>query len=272
MVICADCRGMVMKQVVATGLALIALSAAARSADMPFSALPMVAPAYGWTGCYVGGSMGVAWKQGDNTSVSVVDGGSGAGAAAGAGAIPTSFNSGGTSLIGGGQLGCNYQMSKWVFGVETDLSGTKLNIGEAISTNVPPFFPLTSSASQDLGWIGTTRARLGMAWGNILVYATGGAAYANVSYAYSLNNTTGGGVATIGAADTATPFGWTAGSGIEVGLGAWSLRGEYLYYDLGSHTLNAVCVTCTGLSPTVFSAHYHDSGSIGRIGLNYRFY
>jgi outer membrane immunogenic protein len=263
---------MVMKQVVATGLALIALSAAARSADMPFGDLPMVAPAYGWTGCYIGGNMGMAWKQGNNTSVSVVDGGSGAGTAASAGAIPTSFNSGGASLIGGGQLGCNYQMSKWVFGVETDLSGTKLNIGEVIRTNVPPFFPLTSSASQDLGWIGTTRARLGMAWGNILVYATGGAAYANVSYAYSLNNTTGGGVATVGAADTAMPFGWTVGSGIEVGLGAWSLRGEYLYYDLGNHTLNAVCVTCTGLSPTVFSAHYHDGGSIGRIGLNYRFY
>lgn len=261
-----------MKHAVAIGVALIALSAPAKSADMPFAALPMVAPAYGWTGCYVGGSMGVAWKQGDSTSVSVVDGGSGAGPAAAAGAIPTAFNSSGTSLIGGGQVGCNYQVSKWVLGIETDLSGTKLNIGKSIGTNVPPFFPLTSSASQNMGWIGTTRGRLGMAWGNILVYATGGAAYANVSYAYTLNNTTGGGLAAIGAANTATPFGWTVGTGIEVGFGAWSLKGEYLFYDLGNHTLNAVCTTCTGLSPTVFSAHYQDSGSIGRIGLNYRFY
>ena len=106
-----------MKHAVAIGVALTALSAPAKSADMPFEALPMVAPAYGWTGCYVGGSMGVAWKRGDNTSVSVVDGGSGAGPAAAAGAIPTAFNSSGASLIGGGQVGCNYQVSKWVFGV-----------------------------------------------------------------------------------------------------------------------------------------------------------
>jgi outer membrane immunogenic protein len=263
---------MIMKHVVAIGLALIALSAPARSADMPFDAPPLVAPGYGWTGCYLGVSAGGAWRPNDNTSVSVVDGGSGAAPAAAAGAIPTAFNNGGASLIGGGQLGCNYQVSKWVFGIETDLSGTRLNFGEVIHTSVPPFFPLTSSASQDLGLIGTTRGRLGMAWGNILLYGTGGAAYANVSYAYTQNNTIGGGPVAVGTAATATAFGWTLGTGIEVGFGAWSLKGEYLFYDLGNHTLNAVCSTCTGLSPTVFSAHYHDSGSIGRIGVNYRFY
>jgi hypothetical protein len=31
-----------------------------------------------------------------------------------------------------------------------------------------------------MSWIGTTRGRLGWASGNVLVYATGGAAYANV--------------------------------------------------------------------------------------------
>jgi outer membrane immunogenic protein len=137
----------------------------------------------------------------------------------------------------------------------------------------PSFFPLTSSVSQDMSWIGTTRARLGMTWGNVLLYGTGGAAYANVSYAYTQNNIAGGGPVAIATGDSATQFGWTAGAGLEVGFGAsWSLKGEYLYYDLGNHTLNAVCGTCTGLSPTVFSARYHDSGSIARIGLNYRFY
>jgi len=79
------------------------------------------------------------------------------------------------------------------------------------------------------------------------------------------------------ATDAATQVGWTLGGGVEVGFGAWSVKGEYLYYDVGSHTLNAACTVpgggpCTGLAPTVFSAHFRDNGSIARVGLNYRFY
>jgi opacity protein-like surface antigen len=128
---------------------------------------------------------------------------------------------------------CNYQAANWVFGIETDISGTKLDAGQTIATNVPPFFPVTSSVSQDITWIGTTRSRLGMAWGNVLVYATGGAAYANVNHGYTQSNTPLGPVA-VAVTDSATQFGWTAGAGLEVGFGAWSVKGEYLYYDLGN--------------------------------------
>ena len=262
-----------MKILLIAGIAFGALIAPAAAADMPLKAPPLAppAPVYNWTGCYLGGSAGGVWKRSDSTSISIADGGSGAGAAAAAGAIPTAFNDGASSWVAGGQLGCSYQRSIWVYGIETDISGTKLDASQTIATNVPPFFPVTSSVSQDMTWIGTTRGRLGMAWGNVLVYGTGGAAYANVNYAYTQSNTPLGPVA-IAAADGATQFGWTAGGGLEVGFGAWSVKGEYLFYDLGNHTLNAVCGTCTGLSPTVFSAHFHDSGSIARVGLNYRFF
>jgi outer membrane immunogenic protein len=262
-----------MRQFTYAGLALLALNVAAAAADMPLKAPPPPPPpVFSWTGCYIGGSTGGAWRQSNNTTVTFVDGGSGSGPAAAAGALPTSFSYNGSSWIGGGQLGCNYQASNWVFGIETDVSGMKLNGGEAIATNVPPFFPLTTSVTQDTNWIVTTRGRLGWAWGNVLLYGTGGAAYANVSHGYTQNNIAGGGPVAIAVSDSATQFGWTAGGGIEVGLGRWSLKGEYLFYDLGNHTLNAPCTTCTGLSPTVFFVHYHDTGNIARIGLNYRFY
>jgi outer membrane immunogenic protein len=262
-----------MKSLIIAGFVFGGLIAPAVAADMPLKAPPLGAPAsvYNWAGCYLGGSVGGIWRQSDSTSISFVDGGSGAAAAVAAGAIPTTFDDGGNSWIGGGQLGCNYQASNWVYGVETDISGTKLNAGQTIATNVPPFFPVTSSVSQDMTWVGTTRGRLGMAWGNVLLYGTAGATYANVNYAYAQSNIPLGPVA-IAAADSATQFGWTAGGGLEVGFGQWSLKGEYLYYALGNHTLNAPCTTCTGLAPTVFSAHFRDSGSIARVGLNYRFY
>jgi outer membrane immunogenic protein len=267
--------GNAMKKLLLAGFTLAAAMAPAFAADMPLKAPPPPpVPVFTWTGCYFGGSMGGIWRPTDTVTIGVVDGGSGAAVAAAAGSIPTSFSVGGSSWIAGGQAGCNYQAANWVFGIETDMSGTKLDAAETIATNVPGFFPLTSSVSQDMSWIGTTRGRLGWAWSNVLVYATGGAAYTHVSYGYTVNNIAGGGATAVAASDSATQLGWTAGGGLEVGFGAWSIRGEYLYYDLGSHTLTAACSSviggCTGIAPTLFSAHFRDNGSIARIGANYR--
>jgi outer membrane immunogenic protein len=97
-----------------------------------------------------------------------------------------------------------------------------------------------------------------------------------VNYGYTANNIAGGGALAVVASDSATQVGWTVGGGVEWSFGPWSIKGEYLYYDLGSHTLNAACSTpiggCTGLAPTIFSTRFQSSGSIARVGLNYRFY
>jgi outer membrane immunogenic protein len=231
---------------------------------------PPPAPVYNWTGCYIGGSAGGIWGQSSSIDVTFVDGGAtGAVAAAAAGAIPLHFNDNASSWLAGGQLGCNYKVApNWVVGLETDISGTQLDGGQTINTAVAGFFPLTSTGSDSMTWIGTTRGRLGWAHDNVLVYATGGGAYANVNHTYVQNNVAGGGSVAIAATDSATESGWTAGGGIEVGFGAWSVKGEYLYYDLGSHTLNAPNPRAPA---TVFSAQYKDTGSIARVGLNYHF-
>ncbi len=269
-----------MKNILIAACAFGALAVPAVAADLPFKASPMLpAPVATWTGCYFGGNAGGIRKQNDPINVTFVDGGSGdATAAVAAGAIPTSFNGTSSSWIAGGQFGCNYQASSWVFGVETDIGVTRLNADQALGTAVPGFFPLTTSATQDLSWIGTTRGRLGFLWGNWLVYGTGGAAYANVNYTYTQNNTAGGGAVALFAQDSATQFGWTAGGGLEVLLGAWSVKGEYLYYDLGSHALTVTCQpiiaggACTGAAPTTFTANYQNRGSIARVGFNYHFH
>lgn len=265
-----------MKNFLVASCVLAASAFPALAADMPLKAPPpLPAPVFNWNGCYLGGSVGGNWRKTDNVTVWVTDGGSGAAAAA-AGAIPTAFGAGGSSWIAGGQVGCNYQAANWVFGIETDFSGTRLDGSATIATNVPLFFPLTSSVSQDMSFIGTTRGRLGWTWSNVLLYATGGAAYGHVSYGYTQNNFAGGGATAVAASDSATQFGWTVGGGLEWGFGVWSLKGEYLYYDLGGHTLTAACSSviggCTGVTPSLFSTHFRDNGSIARVGLNYRFY
>src|SRR3981189_3887757 len=100
-----------MKTFLVVGFTLGALIAPAAAADMPLKAPPPPAPVYSWTGCYLGGSAGSVWRRSDTTTISVADGGSGAGPAAAAGAIPTVFSYGKNSWVGGGQLGCHYQVS-----------------------------------------------------------------------------------------------------------------------------------------------------------------
>jgi outer membrane immunogenic protein len=267
-----------MKKLFLATTALIALaSGSAVAADMPVKAVyraPVVV--YNWTGCYIGGSVGANWRRSYDPSFSLVDGGSGAAAALAAGAIPPRYSIDGSGWLGGGQIGCNYQASNWVFGIETDISGTRLNGSQTLNTAVAGFFPVTASASQSMNWIGTTRGRIGWAFDNVLVYATGGAAYAKVSNTYGLSNVAGGGNVSTALADSANQFGWTLGAGLEVGFGQWSVKGEYLYYDIGSHTLTGNCTItggalCAGATPTTFSTQFANRGSIARVGLNYRF-
>jgi outer membrane immunogenic protein len=104
--------------------------------------------------------------------------------AAAAGSIPIAHDVGTSGWIVSGQTGCNYQAASWVFGIETDISNG-LDASATVATNVAGFFPLTSSVSQDMSWIGTTRGRLGWTWGSALLYATGGVAYAHTSFTYS---------------------------------------------------------------------------------------
>jgi outer membrane immunogenic protein len=262
-----------MRKLLLTTTALVAFAAvgAARAADLPVKAAPPT-PAYSWTGCYIGISAGAIWRPiNGGPNVTFVDGGgTGVGAAVAGGAIPLDHQFGPSSTgLGGAQVGCNYQFApEWAVGLESDISGMNFSSAQTLNTTAPGFFPFTASASETMNWLGTTRGRLGWVQSNVFLYGTGGAAYANVDHGYALSNTAGGGTVNIAAADSSTLFGWTAGGGAEVGYGRWSFKAEYLFYNLGNHVLSAP----NPLAPaTVFSVHYHETGSIVRVGLNYKF-
>jgi outer membrane immunogenic protein len=248
------------------------------AADMAIKAPVKAGPVsvYNWTGCYVGGNAGGIWGH-DRAHVVVAQDNAGQEAAAIAGgAIPVNFGYDRSSWMAGGQAGCNYQKTNWVFGIETDIDATRLNGGQTINTNAINFLANTSSTYQTMSWIGTTRGRVGAAWNNVLFYGTGGVAYGNGNYGYSRNNVVGGGQISYAATDSATQVGWTLGGGIEVGFGQWSIKGEYLYYDLGNHTVNNVCTVVGGgpcfVAPNAaYATTFSNRGNIARLGFNYRF-
>jgi outer membrane immunogenic protein len=84
---------------------LVSVPAVSEAADVlpgsgyrpPPPAMPLI---YNWTGFYVGGQLGLGWASGGNGS------------------------SGSSGVLGGGQVGFNYQIDpQWVLGVEADIAG-----------------------------------------------------------------------------------------------------------------------------------------------------
>ncbi|MFM1816080.1 MAG: hypothetical protein RLZ98_2775 [Pseudomonadota bacterium] len=136
-------------------------------------------------------------------------------------------------LIGGATLGYNIQAGQLVWGVETDISASDI------------------SGPIALDWLWTLRGRLGIPLGgSIMPYVTGGLAVGDVSADFG------------GFTETQTNTGWTIGGGLEVALAPnWTLKGEYLYVDLGDVDVPALVTT------TIPADDIH----IVRAGLNIRF-
>ena len=76
--------------------------------------------------------------------------------------------------FGGAQAGCNYEFSsKWVVGIEGDWDWTRLNSSSLIGPAVPG-----ATYYANVNEVATLRARLGYAWDTMMLYATGGGAWA----------------------------------------------------------------------------------------------
>ena len=169
-------------------------------------------------------------------------------------------------FIGGAQLGYNFQTDSLVIGLETDVS--YLDLDEDEHVNVPAgggFVEHDYFSSQSIDWLGTTRLRLGYAFDRSLIYLTGGVAYGDTEYSHETLNAgrdAGG--------ESKFKVGWTLGGGLEYAItDAITLRGEYLYYDLGkSSSEDFYDPTFDNFSET-WSAKFR--GNIARAGINLRF-
>ena len=108
-------------------------------------------------------------------------------------------------MLAGGTLGLNMQASDFVFGVEADGDWTNL-IGNGSSAGYNCTAGVTCQTKSP--FFGTVRARLGYAFGRVLVYGTGGLADAKVQAGFNPP----------ARFDGADNFGWTGGAGIELPL------------------------------------------------------
>jgi outer membrane immunogenic protein len=198
-----------------------------------------------WNGFYIGGNVGTGTSRNHATVTDINAGTS------------VLFNLAPDGLIGGGEIGYNWQAGNIVYGLETDFQGSTMEDNKTCIGCVPG---ASLDFNSKMQWLGTVRGRLGYAVGPSLFYATGGFAYGSVKTALN----------TLSFSDTRT--GWTVGGGIEtpftlLGLFGpnWTSTTEYLYVDLGRSSRsfdfgNAPGVLTTGAQEHIF-----------RTGLNYHF-
>jgi outer membrane immunogenic protein len=238
-----------MKLVFITAIGAFAAIGSAGAADLPLKAPAAQPVAYNWSGCYLGIEGGGNWGRGRETGVTANPATNG-----------QPINNG-VDLSGGlvgGTIGCNYQVSNWVFGIENDLSWTNKS-GSA--PDIPPFnVQATNQISER--WVDTLRGRVGFAWDQLLIYATGGAAFAKTDLNVCAP------IACVG--DSQSRTGWTAGAGVEYAL--WqnlSLKLEYLHAHFGTAEYINPAVRIANMNFVTRDIRLTDD--IVRAGLNWRF-
>jgi len=240
----------------------LALAGPAQAADLsvaPLYKAPAAPSAYNWNGFYAGLNAGGGWSTSNWAMTTPGD-------------PITPFRSGSLrpkDFLGGGQVGFNWQSGSWVWGIEADADYR--NSSDRFSVLLPsaPLPDEFRNLEARHGWLGTVRPRLGWAWGNALIYGTGGLAIGQVRDNQTL-------VSALGSqtfSSTSTRAGWTAGGGVEFGFaGNWSAKLEYLHSDLGSTNLLTPNVTGPGIAGFVPSTTtFGNKSDVVRAGINYRF-
>ena len=195
------------------GVAILVGAVAADAADLSRGGYrrPYIATAYSWMGPYLGGNIAYQWGDTSNN--------------------PTQPS----GVAGGAQAGYNWQTGQFVFGGEADIQ---------LSGADDTFAPWKFSNP----WFGTLRGRAGIAFDNVLFYATGGLAYGGLRGQL------------FGLSESKTHLGWTIGAGVEVGFAPnWTAKIEYLYLDLMDRGYSI-----TGMDNGLQS-------NLVRLGVNYRF-
>ena len=174
-----------------------------------------------------------------------------------------SFNDGTTDRYdlsgfnGGGTVGYNLPISRnFVLGIEGDLSAANINGGGVTSASYDCGSGAECSSKIDL--FGTVRARAGLAFDNLLIYGSGGYAFADVE------------TTLVDMRRMSTRSGWVAGLGAEHAFAqSWSAKLEFLHFDFSSYVWtndNAGTVACMDISCST-NAKFN----VIRTGLNYRF-
>ena len=279
-------------------LGLLATMGSAGAADMALKAPPIAPIVDPWTGWYVGANVGYSWAHWSTNNTA---GAALFPAAGGFGTNDNPNVKGWLGGVQAGYNWHFSPQALFGLEADIDASGERASDGATgvlAAVNVPfnplPGFPGSNPGCRVAGctlttvgndtnnwklqWLSTFRARFGITPDpSLLLYATGGLAIAGTHFATTAGATTAtltsnfngqvlsvvAGAGGVSAAGTETRAGFAVGAGVEKKIAQnWSVRAEYLYVDLGSHTF---------LAGTGLDTNIRMRDNIARAGIQYFF-
>lgn len=275
--------GWALASVISVGLIGLGAASAADMAPRYTKAPPApVVVAYNWTGCYLGGYVGGATPSRSIRSVDPTStGGTFPAGTYYNSPIANAANGGlynydlGSSVIGGGTLGCNWQRagSPFVVGIEGEAGYMRLTGSVIDPYNVPTLGSDTRDSTRIGDWYAAVTGRVGYAWDRLLVYGKGGVGFANISSSVIDTCSTGAcGGGLLNTNYSSNQAFWVAGGGVEYAFNpSWSVKGEYLF--LGINKTYAVCGpgAATAAGSTFCSNHNIEGVHTFKVGVNYHF-
>jgi len=241
----------------AIGLCLGVSAGSAADMGLPLKA-PLPAPApFSWTGCYGGLQFGGAAQTDNFASLTDFEGSSGSG-------------SNGLGVIAGGQIGCNYQISQLVVGIEGDgvWSSVRNTAGATFGTGVDTEGFQLRSANH---WDADVAIRVGMAFDRLLIYGKGGVAWGGFNFKESF---TFGGTTTEIINGNATLPGLLIGVGMEYAFFTnWTAKIEYNYIAFEQQQVNFnETVDGVVIPADAFGQNFGATKQIIKVGVNYKFW
>lgn len=189
---------------------VLVAATAANAADLPRRGAPSYdyapPPVFVWSGLYFGLNVGAALGSFQGGAYQL-------------------FGSNPTGVLGGAQVGYNYQIApNLVIGGEADFNGSSVS-----SSNTLPFFGFNGAAQMTA--LFTARGRIGYTMDRAMFYLTGGLAVASLHA--QINDFR---AIPFWGAGSAWQAGWTLGGGMEYALtNNVSAKVEYLYTSIGSN-------------------------------------
>jgi outer membrane immunogenic protein len=243
---------------------------------------------YDWSGFYIGGHVGGVFERTGFQDPSA------SGVIANCCVLILNMTPGfsapgaiGASWLGGANAGWNYQVGRFVFGTNVELSETNLNTTNVGSIpGATPASPIaaTEAFSTHTDWTATAAASFGLAEGPWLWYNKTGIAWAHDSY--SLNVTgpnTAGGPYTFQANNSDIRTGFTVGTGLAWALSdSWIAKIEYDFLYFPTKEVDFTAVAANNIAgpgqgapqvttPITFNTNSSQYISELKLGLDYKF-
>jgi outer membrane immunogenic protein len=221
------------------------LSSTASAADLPIMDDPVeqaAAVAYDWSGVYIGIQGGWQWHHDEFEDP-----------------IPPFFGDlDFDGAIAGGHIGADRQFGHIVVGLVGDFEWADGD-GQSVADNNAAVF-----GRAEANWQGSIRGRVGAAFDRVLVYGTGGLAFANYDFDYTFPVPVFG----IGDQFDETVLGYTVGGGVAIAaFSSWEIWGDYRFSEYETAS-SGIVVCCAG--PPNRQDHEVTTHAV-RVGVSRRF-